>query len=153
MKACGVEEERGPLWYLSQPRRTVIPLLSASQLETKSVIGFDPCYTPERTPQYPTRAFCCKFEKAFLSWDLLCCGRDLSWLGTMNQMERRGDAEEPPLEIFIILNRKDSECLSPWDCIISPGSNPIDTQSLELLLCSSRSKPQQTFRLLLFLIG
>lgn len=94
-------------------------------LETKSVIGFDPwIHLGEDTP-ISNKSFCYKFEKAFLSWDLLCCDTDLSWPCTVNQMEGENTQKNPPLEIFIILNRKDS--LSPWDCIISLRLNPLDT--------------------------
>lgn len=91
--------------------------------------GLIPGSTLGRTPQYATGAFAVKFEKEKekneMSWDLLCCGGGLSWLCTMIQREGENTQKDPPLESLIILNRKDS--LSPWDCIISLGLNPLDT--------------------------
>lgn len=56
------------------------------------------------------------------------------------------------LEIFIIHNRNVSDSLVLEIVLFCWAQIPL-AQSLELLLRVNRSRPQQTFRLLLFLIG
>lgn len=88
---------------------TILELKSSRNKISNRVLSL--LHPGEDTP-ISSRSFCCKFGKAFLS-GVLCCGRDLSWLGTMNHIEGVDTLKNPPLEVFIILNRKDSECLSP----------------------------------------
>lgn len=114
MKACGMGNS--PLCG--------ILFLSWSQLEIKSVMGFDPrIHLGEGTPISNQRFFC-TFEKVFLSWDLLHCRRDLSWLCKMDQMEGKTLKRIPLLRFSLSWIGK---TVSPWDFIILLRLNPLDT--------------------------
>lgn len=102
MKAYAVEEEWGFLLYLSGFQCGIL-FFSWSQLEMKSVIGFDPCYTPEGTPQYTERSS--NLKNLFhleTAWDLLCSGTDLSCLGTMNHQDGWDSEESPSCDFYYL---------------------------------------------------
>lgn len=101
MEASVVDEERGLLWCLSQ-FRCGKPLLSWSQLELKSVIEFDPCYTP-------ISSF--KFKKAFFLFYLgTCCSMAATLAGWEQSPTWRGWRQSegsPSCEIYYLeLERK-----------------------------------------------
>lgn len=113
MKACGMGNS--PLCG--------ILFLSWSQLEIKSVMGFDPrIHLGEGTP-ISNQSFFCTFEKVFLSRELLHCGRDLSWLCKMDQMEGKTLKRIPLLRFSLFWIGK---TVSPWDFIILLRLNPLD---------------------------
>lgn len=87
--------------------------------KSQSVMGLIPCYTLQRIAAYLKKLFCPE----------ICCaaaGTAAGWPQWF-KWSRATLWRTPSWDFCIILYRKDSECLSPWDRITSLRSNHIDT--------------------------